>query len=117
MVYFGVNKKGSSLIEIIIVISILSIMATVAVSAFNGYVETARREVCRINLKQLEIMYGTYLTLESVDHAEVVFAQYMEGYAERICPNNGDITYVDGRIRCSLHAGGDEEEEQEVPYL
>jgi hypothetical protein len=69
-------------------------------------------------------MYESFLDLEGIEHSNIIFAQYQQDYGEDICPENGDISYVDGIVRCSLHprddGGGDGDnggDEVEVPYL
>lgn len=38
-------------------------------------------------------------------------------YGKDICPENRDISYDNGQVRCSVHTNKDEHDEGEVPYL
>ncbi len=49
-----------------------------------------------------------------------VFSKKLRLYKDEICPELGEITFVDGEVRCSVHSHGkmDEEEVDEgVPFL
>ena len=95
----------------------MSILASVAVPSFVGYVERAKKEVCSINCLQLERMYQTYLLME---HTQVIFAQYLQEFGEKICPNEGEIGYFDEKVLCSVHPRddiGDDEEYGSVTFL
>jgi hypothetical protein len=39
-------------------------------------------------------MYETFL--EGIKHSNIIFTLYQQDYGEDICPENGDISYVDG---------------------
>ena len=46
----------------------------------------------------------------------------MHEYGENICPNQEDISYVDGKVRCSVHlkdgeVEGSDDEDGNVPFL
>lgn len=93
------------------------------VPSFMGYIEKAKKEVCNADCLQLEIMYHVYLILENIDHSEGVFVQYMQECGEKNCPEGGVISYVDGKVQCSVHSRGDDVESDEdddngsVPFL
>lgn len=38
-------------------------------------------------------------------------------YGKDICPENGNVSYDNGQVRCSVHTNKDEHDEGEVPYL
>jgi prepilin-type N-terminal cleavage/methylation domain-containing protein len=117
-----INSKGFTLVEVIAVIAILGILAGIAVPSVIGLIEEARKDVCDANVLQLERVYERYLALESVEHSEFVFEQYLLDYDVSLCPIGGDISYLDGEVRCSVHHGdddgeGSEEQEVSVPFL
>jgi prepilin-type N-terminal cleavage/methylation domain-containing protein len=79
----GKNQiNGFTLVEVIVVLSILGILAGITIPSFLGYIERAEIEVC---------------------------------------PGHGDITYVDGKVQCSVHQrdGGNENDDDDgsVPFL
>jgi type IV pilus assembly protein PilE len=67
------NKRGITLIELLIVVAIVAILAAIAIPMYNGYMERARRVDAKTALEQLrasqEMMraekgrYSTDLTL------------------------------------------------------
>lgn len=116
------DKNGFTIIEMIVVISIIAIIGAIAIPSFIGYTEKAKKEVCKVNCLQLERMYETYLTMEELEHSEVLFTQYLHEYGKNICPGHGDINYVDGKVQCSKHdrdegSGSDDKEDESVPFL
>lgn len=89
-----------------------------------GYVYKAEKEVCKVNCLQLEQMYETYLVLEGIDHSDSVFNSYIHEKGMGICPDHGGITYMNGKVECSLHSiddsdedGENNEDEGDVPFL
>lgn len=111
--YKKISYKGFTLIEIVVVIGVLAVLAGVAVATFSGYVEMAREAVCKANCLGLERMYEGYLELEGLEHSDVVFQQFLKEYGKEICPCRGEISYLDGKVRCSVH----DEDEGDVPFL
>lgn len=111
----NVHNKGFTLVELMVVIAIMAILAAVAVPSFVAYTEKAKEQVCNINSLQFERVYDTYLTLKDIDHTDAVFVQYLQEFGQDICPEDGDIDYVNGKIQCSVHARGDDD--GSVPFL
>ncbi|GLB58988.1 type II secretion system protein [Cytobacillus sp. NCCP-133] len=115
--------KGFTLVEVIVVIAILGIIATIAMPSVLGIIETSKVDVCHVNVSEVERHYEAYLELESVEHSNAVFVQYLHSYDGEICPEGGVISYVDERVQCSLHSedldGGRDldEDDGDVPYL
>jgi len=93
----------------------MAILAAVAVPSFVAYTEKAKEQVCNINFLQFERMLNTYMTLEHINHTDAVFVQYLQEFWQDICPDDGDIDYVNGTIQCSIHARGDDD--GSVPFL
>ncbi|MGH4118100.1 prepilin-type N-terminal cleavage/methylation domain-containing protein [Clostridium sp.] len=110
--------KGFTLIELIIVISIIAILITITVPAYGGYIKKAKVEVCNANCVQLERMYEMHFEAKGIEHTDVVFEQFVQGQGKEICPEHGVITYVDEKVRCSAHTKeNDEGDDDDVPYL
>lgn len=106
------------MIELIIVISIIVILSTIAVPAYGGYIKKAKVEICNANCVQLERMYEMHLARENVEHTEIIFEQFVQAQGKDICPEHGVINYVDGKVKCSAHAEEiDESGDDDVPYL
>lgn len=62
--------KGFTLIELIIVISIIGILVSITVPTYGGYVKRAKEEVCKSNCLRVERMYEMYLETEGIEHSE-----------------------------------------------
>lgn len=56
-------QKGLTLIELLIVVSIISIISAIAVPAYNNHVESARRVEARSSLMELHLWAEQYFTL------------------------------------------------------
>lgn len=100
------------------VLTILGILMAIAVPFLLDVIEKAERDVCRVNVLQLERLYERYLVLEGIEQTDVVFDQYLRNYGEEICSELGDVTYVDGRVRFSdLQSDDRDENGGGVPFL
>ncbi|ABO51551.1 hypothetical protein Dred_3049 [Desulforamulus reducens MI-1] len=117
-----VYDKGFTLVEIIAVIAMMTILISIAVTYLFGYVERTKKDVCNTNCLKLERMYEVHLSEGNGIHSEVAFAQYLQDYGVNICPKQGDIRYVDGKVQCSVHPTRRDDDENNdkggsVPYL
>ena len=71
------NKKGFSLVELVIVIAIMGVLAAVAISMFNGMIQRSRRQADKARAQQIQKAIVTYITetgdssLLQVDHDTV----------------------------------------------
>ncbi len=113
------NNKGFTLIEIIVVIAILAILSAIAIPRIADYKDVAKKQVCYSNCKTIERTYEIYLEREGLDHRELLFNQYMIDNEYNPCPEDGIVSYIDGKVYCSIHnpIEESEEEEEEVPFL
>lgn len=111
-------NEGSTLLELIIVIAILSILAAVTFPSIVGYLEMTNERVCNFNRLELEKTYNTYLEIENIQHTDSVFTKFLVGN-DVICPRHGEISYKEGNFECEIHLNRDQDEgnDEEVPYL
>lgn len=111
------NKKGFTLIELIVVLFVLAILAAIVVPLFNGYIDRACYKICEANRSRMEKLY--HICLGEDENQETNFLDFQRKYG-RVCPKKGEILYIGGKVICLLHYDGDDEgggEEKDVPYL
>lgn len=105
------NKKGFTLIELIVVIAILGILALFLVPSFIGYADDAQKATCDANRHLIERSYKFY----KVKNEDVKLSDYIIGdgseYQGSQCPSKGTYSYDDlnGKVLCSIHGGADDE--------
>ncbi|MCR1900065.1 prepilin-type N-terminal cleavage/methylation domain-containing protein [Irregularibacter muris] len=100
---------GFTLIELIMVITILAILVLIAIPFFLGYVKAAKEEVCNANCPQLDRKYQMYLLMEEAKHTEIIFDKFMQEHSIETCPDNGAIDYKDGKVQCEVHCKHNDE--------
>ncbi|TDL78999.1 type II secretion system protein [Peribacillus frigoritolerans] len=105
------DQRGFTLVELLAVIVILGIVFSIAVISLGGIKERTEPDVCAANRVEFENGYRNHLTLEDVEHSEVLFGRYLTQIGSEVCPVGGEIAYSDGHVDCSVH--GEEVEEEE----
>lgn len=105
------NRKGFTLIELIVVIAILGILALFLVPSFIGYADDAQKATCDANRHLIERSYKFY----KISNENVSLSEYINGdgseYQGSQCPSKGTYSYDDdnGKVLCSIHGGADDE--------
>lgn len=85
-----IRQSGITLVEIIVVISLLAILALIAIPIFRGF----------------------------FDKLETTFNYFVQEYEVEICPKGGIITYNNGVVNCSIYKSDESNgNDEEVPYL
>lgn len=110
-------NKGFTLIEIIVVVSILGILAVIAIPRLSGFIDNVNREVCNYNCRNIERSYQLHLMEEGIGYSDLHFTEFLEETDQLICPKNGHISYKDGKAECNVHNIDEDEDDEEVPYL
>ena len=123
------NKKGFTLVELVVVMAILAILAAIAVPKFTDQTAAAKKAACTANKRSIEsalMLY--YADNENEFPTEKDLSQWtgeenpLKEYGfEEVpkCPSDGKYTMDDdGRVTCKLHDeedgnedGGDEDDE------
>lgn len=118
-------QSGFTLIELMVVVTILGILVMITVPSALSTVEKARQKACLFDMKQLERMYRTYLIIEEIEHTDMVFNQFLLQYEYDRSGEKCEPNFVDGEVQCSKHIEDkgteseehDEETGDEVPFL
>ncbi|MGO1469483.1 MAG: prepilin-type N-terminal cleavage/methylation domain-containing protein [Tissierella sp.] len=112
---FSNDNKGFTLIEVIIVIAIILILSLILLPNYLSYRDDAKERVCNINSIEFERSYHLYLVDEGIDHTDSMFTKYLIEQDIKICPENGEISYVNNKVKCSIH--DKEKEDNDVLYI
>ncbi len=91
------NRKGFTLVEIMIVVAIIGLLAAIAIPNFVKARETAQRNACINNLRLIDAAKEQYalewdLTTGSTAVDSSNLADYFKGNTFPGCPASGDYT-------------------------
>ncbi|NBL00834.1 MAG: type II secretion system protein [Erysipelotrichia bacterium] len=116
------KKIGFSLIELILVITLIVVLAGVTIPKVTGFISIANERACLLNRSNLNRTYHAFLFLNDYDHINSLFYHFLVDNYGNICPNSGEIIYMEGDVICSIHSENvirDEIKppEHEVPWL
>src|ERR1039457_2411855 len=103
------HKRGFTLVEIMIVVAIIGMLATIAIPSFAQARKTAQMNVCISNLRQIEGAMQRWSLEMHKDEGQAVTYSDIRGYLQHsvVCPSGGTtfedsytITTVDAAPRC-----------------
>ena len=104
------QKRGFTLIELMIVIAIIGILAAIAVPNFTQARKKAKLKACVANMSTLDSALEMYMMENNVTQAPALseLAPYMQGKKVPECPSGGsysiDTSQEDAWCsRCSKH--------------
>lgn len=67
------NKKGFSLVELMIVVVIMGILIAVAIPLYNGIVEKSRQNVCQSNQRTVRSCFAEWILMDGSNNASTLF--------------------------------------------
>lgn len=111
--------RGFSLVEVLAVIIILGILASIAIPAYIDRIENAEKSVCESNRQEVQRLYEMKLVKKSVETSDVLFTEFIRLNSNMYCPAGGKYTYLNGEVVCDIHSHDDvnDNPENEVPWL
>ena len=94
------NKKGFTLVEIMIVVAIIGLLAAIAIPNFIKARETSQTNACIENLRQIDSAKQQWAIEEKKDSTDTPVAADLDayikgGYASIQCPAGGTYTIND----------------------
>jgi prepilin-type N-terminal cleavage/methylation domain-containing protein len=113
------NRSGMTLVEIMIVVAIIGMLATLAMAAHLRARETSQAVVCARNRASIEQAERRYLFDTGAPSPSIQALEH-EGYLKlfELCPAGGDYAWVEepessplyhSTIACSVHGVGEDE--------
>jgi hypothetical protein len=87
------------LIISLIIIALISTVSYVISTVKNQFIVSE----CRINCLVIESKYKAYLHNRGINHSENLYSQFLENYADVICPENCEVTYYNEDVICNSH--------------
>ena len=117
------KEKGSTLLEMLAVFSILTVLILIAFPIYWKVIEHAEAETCKNNRNELERHFS--MNSQLVNHtgrgdSQEAFNEYFHSQPNFRCPGKGIFLFNQGEVICSIHNEKNEpegEKNEEVPYL
>lgn len=119
------NKKGFTLVELMIVVVIMGILVAVAVPVYNAVTKNAKKKSCDSNLNVMKTQAQSFMMTGASDGSEIVgtigsttvltadtsYLALLDGKALPVCKNGGtysvEATFTDGGFTIGTYCSVD----------
>lgn len=114
----SLKTRGFTLVEIMVVVAIISILATIAVVGVKTALESSRKTKCEAQLKSLDLTVIRWLADSDKDFGDDVDVDKLrEMYDGKLpeCPSGGAYTITSNKgekCSCTKHSVEDESDEE-----
>lgn len=97
------NKKGFTLVELLVVLVILAILAAAVIPSMFGFIDESKKKLCEVN--RLMIIRGW--NYQQVLNPSMTLQAYFDsddGYKDgAVCPSGGNYTVSGNTVTCDIH--------------
>ena len=69
----GLNKKGFSPVELMIVVVIMGILIAVAIPLYGAVTDNAKEKTCKNNQRDVRAMFAKYILMDENNSAQTLF--------------------------------------------
>ncbi|MGI6732403.1 MAG: type II secretion system protein [Anaerovoracaceae bacterium] len=113
------KSDGFTLVEVIVMAAILGLIVAISAPRLSEFKRIVEERVCDANRKTVEQHYNDLLIVN--EHDDSSFIKFHIENFDIVCPAVGEISYKDGKVKCSVHKGKSDIDEDplegEVPWL
>ena len=87
----GLNKKGFSLVELMMVVVIMGILIAVAIPLYGAITDNAREKTCKNNQREVRAMFAKYILMDQNNSAQTLFKNGASSFDGSSGQNPADV--------------------------